>query len=96
MLNIRTLSLGSYQTNCYIVSAPGNTRCALIDPGDRPEAVLSFLAQEGLTPDAILLTHGHFDHVGAVAALVKATGREVRRCGLYSLRLGKLICGELD
>ena len=77
MLNIRTLSLGSYQTNCYIVSAPGNTRCALIDPGDRPEAVLAYLAQEGLSPDAILLTHGHFDHVGAVAALVKATACEV-------------------
>ena len=74
MPKIDILPLGSYQTNCYIVWASGSDRCAVIDPGYEPETVLMRLAQLGLTLDAILLTHGHFDHVGAVEALVKATG----------------------
>ena len=74
MLKIDVLPLGAYQTNCYIVWAKDSSRCAVIDPGYEPLAVLSRLAELGLTLDAILLTHGHFDHVGAVEALVKSTG----------------------
>ena len=74
MPKIDILPLGSYQTNCYIVWAADSNRCAVIDPGYEPETVLARLARLGLTLDAILLTHGHFDHVGAVEALVKATG----------------------
>ena len=73
-MNIATLTLGAYQTNCYIVYAPESKTCAVIDPGYSPEKILAFLADKGLTLDAILLTHGHFDHVGAVKALVEATG----------------------
>ena len=76
-MNIETLPLGSYQTNCYIVWAEGATRCAVIDPGFEPETVLAHLEKRGLTLDAVLLTHGHFDHVGAVEALVKATGCQI-------------------
>lgn len=72
MLHIRTLVLGSYQTNCYIVSDEEG-RCAVIDPGYEAEKILAVLRENGLTLEAILLTHGHFDHVGAVEALVKAT-----------------------
>ena len=71
---IHTLPLGDYQTNCYVVYAPGSSTCAVIDPGYFPEKVLAFLQSKELSLDAILLTHGHFDHVGAVEALVKATG----------------------
>ena len=77
MIKIDTLPLGSYQTNCYIVWAKDSASCAVIDPGDAPETVLARLAKLGLTLDAILLTHGHFDHVGAVQALVQATGCQV-------------------
>lgn len=73
-MTIHTLPLGSYQTNCYIAYAPESKTCAVIDPGYAPEKILAFLENKGLTLDAILLTHGHFDHVGAVEALVKATG----------------------
>ena len=74
MFTVYTLPLGDYQTNCYIVCAAESKTCAVIDPGYFPERILSFLADKGLDLDAILLTHGHFDHVGAVKALVEATG----------------------
>ena len=73
-MTIHTLPLGDYQTNCYVVYGEGSKSCAVIDPGYYPEKILSFLQGKGLSLDAILLTHGHFDHVGAVEALVKATG----------------------
>ena len=69
MLNIETLTLGLYQVNCYIVSRQGNKHCCIIDPGYEPETILDFLEQKDLTPVAILLTHGHFDHVGGVRTL---------------------------
>ena len=74
MPKIDVLPLGTYQTNCYIVWDNGSNRCAVIDPGYEPQTVLNRLVALGLVLDAILLTHGHFDHVGAVESLVKATG----------------------
>ena len=69
---VHTLPLGAYQTNCYIVQNGAN--CVIIDPGYEPDTILRFLQAQNLTADAILLTHGHFDHVGAVEKLVEATG----------------------
>ena len=74
MVKIHTLSLGAYQTNCYIVHEETSKTCAIIDPGYEPEKVLAFCSRLGLSVDAILLTHGHFDHVGGVEGIVKATG----------------------
>lgn len=74
MLQIKTLALGSYQTNCYIVFDSAQQECVLIDPGFEPQVILDRLEQLELEPAAILLTHGHFDHVGAVEELVKKTG----------------------
>lgn len=74
MMKIDIMVLGAYQTNCYIVRAEGAKTCAVIDPGHEGDRILARLEKLGLTPDAILLTHGHFDHVGAVESLVKATG----------------------
>ena len=74
MIKIHTLPLGSYQTNCYIVYEETANSCAVIDPGYSPERVLEFVGKLVLTVDAVLLTHGHFDHVGGVEAIVKATG----------------------
>ena len=74
MLNVIALPLGAYQTNTYIVHAKGAKSCAIIDPGYDAKVILSKVAALGLTVDAVLLTHGHFDHVGAVEDIVKATG----------------------
>ena len=69
MLKIHVLPLGDYQTNCYIVHEENSTDCLIIDPGYEPKIISSYLEEKGLTPEAILLTHCHFDHVGAVKDL---------------------------
>ena len=66
-MNITILQLGALQTNCYIVS--DGTVCAVVDPGDSGDRVADWLESQDLTPLCILLTHGHFDHVGGAAAL---------------------------
>ena len=73
MLQIDCLVLGDYQVNCYVVRASDSSRCVVIDPGSEETRILRFLEERSLTLDAILLTHGHFDHVGAVKALVMDT-----------------------
>lgn len=80
MPKIDTLTLGAYQTNCYIVRAEGASTCAIVDPGYEPEAVLAYCRTLGLTPEVILLTHGHFDHVGGVKEIRKATDCRVCLC----------------
>lgn len=77
MLTLHTLPLGAYQTNCYILHQEDSSSCVVIDPGYTPEVILDFLAGKGLNLEAILLTHGHFDHVGAVRDLAAETGCQV-------------------
>ena len=78
MLNVHALALGAYQTNCYIIHDDVTKSCCVIDPGYDPGLVLDKLDSLGLTLEAILLTHGHFDHVGAVKELASETG-----CAVY-------------
>ena len=74
MIRIDTLVLGRYQSNCYIVRDSASQSCAVIDPGYEAGKILAHVEKLGLTIDAVLLTHGHFDHVGAVEEIVTATG----------------------
>ena len=80
MLQIRTLPLGAYQTNCYLVWGEDSPSCVVIDPGYEPDTVLFEAKKLGKDIAAILLTHGHFDHVGAVKDLVAETGCPVYLC----------------
>lgn len=80
MLNVKTMPLGAYQTNCYLVWAEGAESCVVIDPGYTPELVLHQVKQLGLTVAAVLLTHGHFDHVGGVREIAAQTGCPVYLC----------------
>ena len=77
MLQIKTLPLGLYQTNTYIIASAASKTCCVIDPGYEAETILDYLDESGLQLEAILLTHGHFDHVGAVKDLVAETGCRV-------------------
>jgi hydroxyacylglutathione hydrolase len=76
-LRVAQLPLGVYQTNCYLAALPDADTAVVVDPGDEPEAVRAALAQWGCAPAGILVTHGHHDHLGAVAALVREFGVEV-------------------
>ena len=80
MLKLYTLPLGSYQTNCYIIHEEASKTCCVIDPGYTPEAVLDKVEELELTIEAILLTHGHFDHVGGVKQIAAETGCDVYLC----------------
>ena len=77
MIQVHTLVLGQLQANCYIVHHPDSKTCCLIDPGDSPMEVLNRVSGLGLKIDTILLTHGHFDHVGAAKTIAQFTGCRV-------------------
>ena len=77
MLNIQTMTLGSYQTNCYLVWGQDSDSCVVIDPGYEPQTILLQAKKLGKTIEAILLTHGHFDHVMAAPGIQKATGAKL-------------------
>ena len=78
MLKVHALALGAYQTNCYIIHDEHSKTCCVIDPGYDADTILDKLEALGLTLEAILLTHGHFDHVGAVKDLAAET-----QCDVY-------------
>lgn len=65
ILNWEQLPLGPLQTNCYVL-ANSKKNCIIVDPGEEGARLINHLQQRKLTPQAILLTHAHFDHIGAV------------------------------
>jgi glyoxylase-like metal-dependent hydrolase (beta-lactamase superfamily II) len=68
---IKTLPVGQLEANCYLVADEETNNAMLIDPGDEPDRVLEMAG--GLDVQYIVLTHGHFDHAGAVKELKEAT-----------------------
>ena len=76
-MDARTFTVGPFMENSYLVRRDGSDRALFIDPGDEAPKLLGALETLGLTLDAILLTHTHIDHVGAVAPVATATGAEV-------------------
>jgi hydroxyacylglutathione hydrolase len=76
-MDVRVFTVGPVRENCYIIRKDGSDRAVIIDPGDEAETLLGAIDELGVTLDGILLTHTHFDHVGAVAPVARATGAEV-------------------
>jgi len=74
---IKTIPVGHLETNCYIVTDDASLQCAVIDPGDESNTILDYLEDNHLVCKAIFLTHGHYDHVGAVYAVAEETGAPV-------------------
>lgn len=72
MLRLIRKPVGEYQTNCYLLATPAEDEAILIDPGDEAEALLAWV--EGFAVKQVLLTHGHEDHTGALAALCAQLG----------------------
>ena len=76
-LEIVQLPLGAYQANCYLVAREGGSEAAVIDPGDQPDLVQSQLDGRGWKAAGVLVTHGHIDHLGGVAAVARDAGVDV-------------------
>ena len=76
-MDVRSFTVGPVQENAYLVRRDGADRALMIDPGEEADRLLGAVDQLGVTLDAILLTHTHFDHVGAVAPVARATGAPV-------------------
>ena len=75
-MNIQRLQLGELRSNCYIVETAPN-RCIAVDIGGDSRLLLEYLKMHKLTLTKILLTHGHFDHIGGCEEVRKATGAEI-------------------
>jgi hydroxyacylglutathione hydrolase len=69
-LQVDTLVVSLFESNCHILHAPGCSEVLLVDPGDDAPAIAAHLDRNGLRVAAYLLTHGHVDHVSALADLV--------------------------
>ena len=70
MRQIRTVHVGPVQTNCYLIGNPETEQVLIIDPGADADAIREEIRSMNMMPAAILLTHGHFDHIGAVRELL--------------------------
>jgi hydroxyacylglutathione hydrolase len=72
-MDVRSFTVGPVAENCYIARRDGADHAVIVDPGDEPERILEAVDGLGVTIDAILITHCHFDHIGAVAPVAEAT-----------------------
>ncbi len=70
---IKTLAVGPFAANCYVVGSPETRQGMLIDPGAEDKAILKTVQQTGLTISVIVITHSHMDHVGALRKVQEKT-----------------------
>jgi len=70
---IKTLPVGMLETNCYIVTDEDSKKCVIIDPGADSNTILDYVETNNLTPAAIFMTHGHYDHHQALEAVQEST-----------------------
>jgi glyoxylase-like metal-dependent hydrolase (beta-lactamase superfamily II) len=76
-MDVRMLTVGPVQENCFVIRRDGADSALMIDPGEEADRLLHVVDELGVKLAAILLTHTHFDHVGAVAPVARATGAPV-------------------
>jgi hydroxyacylglutathione hydrolase len=76
-MELRMFTVGMIQENCFLFRREGSDRALIVDPGEEADKLLRAIDALGVNLDGILLTHTHFDHIGAVAPVAEATGAEV-------------------
>ncbi len=88
-IKIGRMTLGLCATNCYFLYREGDGRAVLFDPADNGQRIYDALADNGLSVEAILLTHAHFDHIWGVEDLRGASGAKV-----YALEAERPVCQD--
>jgi hydroxyacylglutathione hydrolase len=76
-VDVRMFTVGPLAENCFLFRSDGSDSALVVDPGDEAERILAAANELGVSIEGILLTHTHFDHIGAVAPVAKATGAPV-------------------
>ncbi|MEW6110421.1 MAG: MBL fold metallo-hydrolase [Nitrospirota bacterium] len=76
-MKIENIMVGPLQSNCYIIYDEKSLEAIVVDPGDEPEKIISVIEDKKLKINYIVCTHGHFDHIGAVANLKEKTGAKI-------------------
>jgi hydroxyacylglutathione hydrolase len=76
-MDVRMFTVGQVGENCFLFRADGSEKALIVDPGEEAPRILGAVEELGVDVEAILLTHTHFDHIGAVAPVAKATGAPV-------------------
>jgi len=76
-LRIKIFGVGPLETNCILIADNETKEACIVDPGDEPEIIISELADEDWKADKIIITHGHYDHIGALPEIAKKTGAEI-------------------
>jgi len=90
-LDVHSVTVGPFRENTYVLGEPGAARALLIDPGDEADRLIAAVDELGVAVEAILLTHTHIDHVGAVAPLARHTGAPV-----YCPELERAVLADID
>ena len=76
-MDVRMFTVGQIAENCFLFHRDGAEDALIVDPGDEAPKILDAVDELGVGVEGILLTHTHFDHIGAVAPIAKATGAPV-------------------
>ncbi len=76
-MDVRMLTVGPVGENCFLFRADGSEQAVIVDPGEEAPRILKLVEELGVSVEGILLTHTHFDHIGAVAPVAAATGAPV-------------------
>lgn len=90
-VDVRMFTVGPIQENAYIVRADGAERALLVDPGEEPQRLAAAIEALGVEIEAILITHCHFDHIGAVAPMARHTGAPV-----YCPKLERVVLEDIN
>jgi glyoxylase-like metal-dependent hydrolase (beta-lactamase superfamily II) len=99
--SVRAITTGRWKEHCYVVRHVPSSEAIVIDPGEEADAIVAAMRADGAVPGAIVLTHAHYDHVGALAALGREFGipfylheadaKLLRRAAMYALRFDGLV-----
>lgn len=74
---LKTIAVGPLESNCYVIGDENTKKGMIVDPGDEPDRIMEAVKKLGLDVEYIVITHAHFDHVGAIPEVKEATGAKI-------------------